>query len=290
VPAAPAKAGAVKEESSSSEEEDDDKKEQAPGQPKKLTKNDIKQMEKERKERQRIAQEERAKKLKEIEDAKAEAERLAKEMEGVAETWDDDEGDTAADAAAAAQAKEEEEAETSGSDYDSDDNKLSSTAKRARKQRKLAEIRRIKKMEANLKAKSRKNLRAPVVCVLGHVDTGKTKILDKIRRTNVQDGEAGGITQQIGASWFPIDAITEKTKAVLEMMKDAYEVPGLLIIDTPGHESFTNLRTRGYSFYLLYWYKSTNTDAVRGADPRFATWLCWSWISCTVLSRRRLSQ
>merc|ERR1719357_885623 len=91
------------------------------------------------------------------------------------------------------------------------------------------------------------NLRAPVVVVMGHVDTGKTKILDKLRRTNVQDGEAGGITQQIGATNVPIEVIHEQCKMVTGYVKEKTKLPGLLIIDTPGHESFSNLRDRGSS-------------------------------------------
>jgi len=86
------------------------------------------------------------------------------------------------------------------------------------------------------------------VVVLGHVDSGKTSLLDRIRGTGVQGREAGGITQHIGASFLPTETIKETCGPLYNSLeKSESKVPGLLVIDTPGHEVFTNLRARGGS-------------------------------------------
>jgi translation initiation factor 5B len=89
----------------------------------------------------------------------------------------------------------------------------------------------------------KKNLRTPIVCVMGHVDHGKTTLLDKIRGTAIVSGEAGAITQHIGATEVPIDVIVKKLGD--PRLRDRFIVPGLLFIDTPGHHAFTTLRSRG---------------------------------------------
>ncbi len=90
-------------------------------------------------------------------------------------------------------------------------------------------------------------LRQPIVVVLGHVDHGKTSLLDKIRSTAVAAKEAGGITQHIGASIVPSDVIEKIAEPLKKVIPVKLTIPGLLFIDTPGHELFSNLRRRGGS-------------------------------------------
>jgi len=91
-------------------------------------------------------------------------------------------------------------------------------------------------------------IRQPIVVVLGHVDSGKTSILDKIRGTGVQEREAGGITQHIGASFLPTETLKNICGPLYKKLEESeHQIPGILVIDTPGHEVFTNLRARGGS-------------------------------------------
>lgn len=87
--------------------------------------------------------------------------------------------------------------------------------------------------------------RQPIVGILGHVDHGKTSLLDNIRGGVVASREAGGITQHIGATEVPIEEITRICHDIIG--KKGFKIPGLLFIDTPGHESFSSLRIRGGS-------------------------------------------
>ena len=90
-------------------------------------------------------------------------------------------------------------------------------------------------------------LRQPIVVVLGHVDSGKTSLLDALRGTGVQAREVGGITQEIGASFFPLDTLEQICGPLLDKAGGELRIPGLLMIDTPGHAVFSNLRLRGGS-------------------------------------------
>jgi len=86
-------------------------------------------------------------------------------------------------------------------------------------------------------------IRQPIVSVLGHIDHGKTQLLDTIRGTTVIEREAGRITQHIGATEVPIDVIYMICGSLLGRKR--FTFPGLLFIDTPGHQAFTTLRARG---------------------------------------------
>ncbi|MCX8195795.1 MAG: translation initiation factor IF-2 [Acidilobaceae archaeon] len=108
-------------------------------------------------------------------------------------------------------------------------------------------------------------LRQPIVVVLGHVDHGKTTLLDKIRRTAIAAKEHGGMTQHIGASVVPTDVIEKIAEPLKKVIPLKLTIPGLLFIDTPGHELFSNLRKRGGSVADL---AILVVDIVEGMQPQ----------------------
>jgi translation initiation factor 5B len=108
-------------------------------------------------------------------------------------------------------------------------------------------------------------LRQPIVVVLGHVDHGKTTLLDKLRGTTVAKREPGQITQWIGASLLPSKTIQEICGGLLEQFHFEVKVPGLLFIDTPGHETFSNLRRRGGSAADI---AILVIDVTKGVEPQ----------------------
>jgi len=110
-----------------------------------------------------------------------------------------------------------------------------------------------------------KRLRSPIVVVLGHVDHGKTSLLDKIRGTAVVKKEAGEMTQHVGASFVPSHVIESIAEPLKKIINFKLRIPGLLFIDTPGHEAFANLRRRGGSiadFAILV------IDVIDGVKPQ----------------------
>ncbi len=95
------------------------------------------------------------------------------------------------------------------------------------------------------KNNAKENIRSPICVVVGHVDHGKSSILDKIRGSAIVETEAGKITQAIGASIIPLETINRVCGPLMKKVNMHFKIPGLLFIDTPGHAAFRSLRKRG---------------------------------------------
>jgi translation initiation factor 5B len=108
-------------------------------------------------------------------------------------------------------------------------------------------------------------IRKPIITVLGHVDSGKTSFLDGIRGTKIVSQEAGAITQHIGATEVPIEVIHEMAGELTKKYGFELKIPGLLFIDTPGHEAFSNLRKRGGSIADL---AVLTIDCIKGCETQ----------------------
>lgn len=130
--------------------------------------------------------------------------------------------------------KREEEAKIRREQEEQEREEMDRQARELAMRKETSKRKRIEREELARLQRSPDFLRAAISCIMGHVDTGKTKLLDKIRNTNVQEGEAGGITQQIGATHFPKETLAVQTNSMQALSPFEIKLPGLLVIDTPG--------------------------------------------------------
>lgn len=103
----------------------------------------------------------------------------------------------------------------------------------------------IKKEEKKSDVEIDENFKSPIISFMGHVDAGKTSLIDLIKHTNIQGKESGGITQTVSSEFVSIEDIREITKNIKGKYQTKHQIPGVLVLDTPGHSAFSNMREQG---------------------------------------------